>query len=275
MGQPGSGSRSELWSEGDVLSTTGDINPADSAPMSTFWERLSECMREASPPLKQADIARALPGGSRQRVSKWKSEPGRKPEHEVIAPICRVLQARGVKVRPEWLEDGRGPKYITTGSLNDPHEPRLKTTNTGKFALPVRTAPILGWHTIKLLLAAGLKPDTFVGHLEQAGVNAGDEIVVVAVDISQGAFAVPNDSEAMAGEIPQGAHVVFEPSLDPQPGDWVLALRPDGSLCIRTLADEGGRRMLVPANRQFDAELVTPEHSILAISRTYTVKRRR
>lgn len=80
--------------------------------LASFADRLAWGMRQASPKLKNPDIAQASGRGA-ETVSRWRG--GALPDTNCYEPIAALLRARGVPATADWLRTGVAPDTTAEG----------------------------------------------------------------------------------------------------------------------------------------------------------------
>ncbi|TQC75557.1 helix-turn-helix domain-containing protein [Pantoea dispersa] len=168
-----------------------------------FWKRLSSARAVNS--LTQRELAEMAQVSQRQiaayeAADSWPRE----------AVLLRLASALGTT--PEWLATGEGDGRIKA---------RVSPADT------VKKVPILRKNQIS---------DWF---LSIGNEKVAARVLPVSYPVSDLAFAIFNDDEAMASSdddgygFPIGCIVVFEPSIDVEDQDFVLAMMENGAVSFR------------------------------------------
>ena len=164
----------------------------------------------------------------------------------------KIAQALGVN--PSWLQSGEGDK----------HDPVVRIELDGRV-VPVRQVPLLEGQEA-IAYANG-----------QANKNNGKTLMTDA-EIGARAFAMDIVGESMAPSFKPGDRVVIDPSVMPEPGDFVAAVA-QGLLTFRKYRARGASVFeLVPLNE--DWPVISSEEceikilGVMAEHRSYRRQRR-
>lgn len=178
----------------------------------TIGDRIVSKMRELN--LRNRDVV-AGTGASKSTVSQWVNG-GNNPSATHIPKLAKLLN-----VTETWLINGGG--YSQRGN------------STAIDQRPLRKIPLVS------LSQAG----DWRNLMNQA--HEFSEWTTVTDDVSPHAFSVEMDNDSMAGLIPEGARVVFDPDLTPRSGQIVLA-NIGNSTVIKKLVIDGPSAYLAPIN---------------------------
>lgn len=187
----------------------------------SIGKRIAQARKEAS--LSQQAVADRF-GISRAAVAQWESGDTH-PGMTKLEGLAQVLD-----VRLEWLATGKGTKRGSDMPASAPVLPGMH-----------RTAPLLSWN---------MSP----AWPERAQPMGGGHVpLMTRVETGIRAFALAIEDESMSPEFAPGDHVIVDPDVVPQAGDFVVA-RSTGdeapSLRLyRALDRDGGETAeLVPLN---------------------------
>lgn len=178
----------------------------------TISDRIVSRMQELN--LRSRDLV-AGTGASKSTVSQWVNG-NNNPSATQIPKIARILN-----VTETWLING--------GSYSQ------RGNRTEMDQRPIQKIPLVS--------------------LSQAGhwrnlmnqTNEFSEWTTVTDDVSPHAFSVEMDNDSMAGLIPEGAIVIFDPNKPPKSGQIVLA-NVGNSTVIKKLVIDGPSAYLAPVN---------------------------
>jgi len=178
----------------------------------TISDRIVSRMQELN--LRSRDLV-AGTGASKSTVSQWVNG-NNNPSATQIPKIARILN-----VTETWLING--------GSYSQ------RGNRTEMDQRPIQKIPLVS--------------------LSQAGdwrnlmnqTNEFSEWTTVTDDVSPHAFSVEMDNDSMAGLIPEGAIVIFDPNKPPKSGQIVLA-NVGNSAVIKKLVIDGPSAYLAPVN---------------------------
>ncbi|MGV6478807.1 LexA family protein [Pantoea agglomerans] len=178
----------------------------------TISDRIASKMRELN--LRSRDIV-AGTGASKSTVSQWVNG-GNNPSATHIPKLAKLLN-----VTETWLINGGSYSQRSNSSEIDQR--------------PIQKIPLVS--------------------LSQAGdwrnlmnqTNEFSEWTTVTDDVSPHAFSVEMDNDSMAGLIPEGAIVIFDPNKPPKSGQIVLA-NVGNSAVIKKLVIDGPSAYLAPVN---------------------------
>ncbi len=154
----------------------------------------------------------------------------------------RYARAFGVSVG--WLLTGENPpKWLDVVEIY----PQLR---------PVRQIPSLTMGEL-----ATLTPGTFVEHLNQC-----TEFSAIGADprLGENVFEMILEDESMAPECKPGEMVAADPNVEPQPGEYAIAVINGNALFRRVQIgdfDKEGKPQLelVPINKAWPTQVVTPD----------------
>lgn len=168
-----------------------------------FWKRVSSARAVNS--LTQRELAESS-GVSQRQIAAY--EGGESLPREAV--LLRLASALGTT--PEWLATGEGDGRIRA---------RISLDDISRKIPVLRKDEIFGWLT-----------------------STGNEKVAqrtypVGYEVSDLAFAMINDDESMASSddfgygFPKGCTVVFEPTIEVEDQDFVLAMMDNGAISFR------------------------------------------
>jgi len=184
----------------------------------SIGRRVAHARKEAS--LSQQAVADRF-GISRAAVAQWESGDTH-PGMTKLEGLAQVLN-----VRLEWLATGKGSKrgHDTAGPLSESQRP----------------APLLSWEASA----------TWPGHANAA--NIANPPLVTRAETGVRVFALSIEDESMSPEFTPGDHVIVDPDIAPQAGDFVVARSADDDVPVLRLyraleRPEGETAELVPLN---------------------------
>ncbi|MGC1054552.1 S24 family peptidase [Pantoea agglomerans] len=178
----------------------------------TISDRIASKMRELN--LRSRDIV-AGTGASKSTVSQWVNG-GNNPSATHIPKLAKLLN-----VTETWLINGGS--YSQRGNLSEIDQRPMQK-------IPLVSLPQAGdWRNL----------------MNQT--NEFSEWTTVTDDVSPHAFSVEMDNDSMAGLIPEGAIVIFDPDLIPRSGQIVLA-NIGNTAVIKKLVIDGPSAYLAPIN---------------------------
>ncbi|WP_337025212.1 LexA family protein [Pantoea anthophila] len=181
----------------------------------TISERIATKMRELN--LRSRDIVAAT-GASKSTVSQWVNG-GNNPSATHIPKLAKLLN-----VTETWLINGGN--YSQRGRQGESDQRMLQ-----KIPL-VSLAQAGDWRNLM-----NQNPDF-------------TEWTTVTDDVSPHSFSVEMDNDSMAGIIPEGAVVIFDPDLTPRSGQIVLA-NVGNTAVIKKLVIDGPSAYLTPVNPSY------------------------
>jgi len=176
----------------------------------------------------QADIAREV-GVSNSAVTLWLNG-GIK---SLKADTATALQ-RATGYRSEWIVTGRGQK-------------KLAQSNVAPAATGARQVPLISY------VQAGMWSDA----VDSYHPGAASEYLQTDLDLSSGAFALEIKGDSMLPEFRPGDKVIIDPSIEPSPGDYVVAKNGDDEATFKKYRPRGINERgvmvfeLVPLNEDY------------------------
>lgn len=183
--------------------------------MAELGSRIRQVLSEKG--LSQAQLARLV--GVKQQTISYICSPDSPASTSRYAPkIASVLG-----VNPTWLQSGVGGKYDLTVRIE-----------LEGVELRVNRVPLLNNNNVLAYLDGGQTPDSRVGLMTDATVSGK-------------AFAVEIEGDSMRPLFRPGDRVVIDPSLRPEPGDFVLA-HTQGAITFRKYRARGESFELAPMN---------------------------
>lgn len=195
-----------------------------------FWKRISSARAVNS--LTQRELAESA-GVSQRQIAAY--EGGESWPREAV--LLRLASALGTT--PEWLATGEGDGRIKA---------RVSPADISRKIPVLRKDQIFDWLT-----------------------SIGNEKVAprtypVGYEVSDLAFAMMNEDEGMASSddfgygFPKGSIVVFEPAIDVEDQDFVLAMMENGAIVFRQFFNGFRTSKLHPLdNRYLDEEISNKE----------------
>lgn len=194
-----------------------------------FWKRLSEARALNS--LTQKELAE-LAQVSQRQISAYESASSWPRE----AVLIRLANALGTT--PEWLAIGNGNGRVKA---------RISPAETSKRIPILTNDQLTDWLT----------------SIGNEGVSS--RVHPVSYYVSDLAFAMVCEDDAMAASddfgfgFPKGCLVIFEPSIDIEDQDFVLACMEDGKTLFRQLFSGFRSSKLMPLDRRYPHEEFTQE----------------
>ncbi|MGO3890106.1 MAG: LexA family protein [Paenalcaligenes sp.] len=162
----------------------------------------------------------------------------------------KLLQiARALRVRPEWLETGRGGM----------HENNNSPSNVVPASIGERRIPLLNY------IQAGIFTD--------AGQNftmEDVEYLLTDLDLSERAFALQIKGDSMLPDFREGDRIIVDCEVTPRPGDFVVAKNSEQEATFKKYRllriDEAGKEVfeLVPLNEDYPS-MNSEQHHIQII----------
>lgn len=192
----------------------------------SIGRRIAQARKEAS--LSQQAVADRF-AISRAAVAQWESGD----THPGMTKLEGLAQVLGVRL--EWLATGKGAK------------------RGGETAAPTaedqRAAPLLSWELSSSWADRAVPPSIAYPSL------------VTRVETGARAFALAIDDESMSPEFTPGDHVIVDPDVLPQAGDFVVARAAEDDApalrLYRALDRSGGEAVeLVPLNAAWPTRLI-------------------
>ena len=160
----------------------------------TLGQRITHAREHAR--IKQKDVAEHF-GISSQAVSQWEADRTR-PDSQRLARLARLLE-----VRLEWLLD-------ETGSVSFEEQCQLSSD--------VR-------HTVRVPIIDTLQASDWTDTEGAIGSTVGSSYLQTDLGVSSIAFALVIQGKSMEPEFQSGDKVIIDPSVQPRPGDFVVAMR--------------------------------------------------
>jgi len=192
-----------------------------------FWKRLSEARALAS--LTQRELAE-LSGVSQRQVSAYESAKSW-PREAVLIRLARALGTT-----PEWLALGKGNGRIKA---------RISPAEIPKKIPVLQNEQLFGWLT------------------SLGNEQISPRIHPVSYDVSDLAFAMVCEDDAMAASddfgfgFPKGALVIFEPTIEVEDQDFVLACMESGETSFRQYFSGFRTSKLMPLDKRYPEEILT------------------
>lgn len=207
--------------------------------MDNLAKRLKHAREQAG--LSQAALAKLIGSGQSTIGS---IENGRNQGSGKLLQIARAL-----RVRPEWLETGRG----------EMHENNNSPSNVVPASIGERRIPLLNY------IQAGIFTD--------AGQNftmEDVEYLLTDLDLSERAFALQIKGDSMLPDFREGDRIIVDCEVTPRPGDFVVAKNSEQEATFKKYRllriDEAGKEVfeLVPLNEDYPS-MNSEQHHIQII----------
>lgn len=159
--------------------------------------------------------------------------------------------AKKFKVSLDWLlrGDGTGPAPLEDDANVAPG-PDIQRINV----------PVISW------VQAG-------AFAEVPDISTTDEWVTATQSVGQRSFALRIKGDSMEPDFPEGMVVVFDPDLDPVPGDFVVAQNGDNEATFKRLVKDGSDWFLQPCNPRYPIKPLGSSR-IIAVAREAVKKLR-
>ncbi|MBB5271526.1 LexA family protein [Quisquiliibacterium transsilvanicum] len=155
-------------------------------------ERLYHAAKELKKIQGQAALARAL-NTSSQTVHNW--------ETRGVSKQGLLLAQRTIGCSASWLDTGKGPMALADGA------------NVAPAELGTSRVPLISYVQAGIWTEAS---DPYV-------VGDADDWLMTDLDLSSSAFALEIKGDSMLPEFKPGDRVIIDPTIAPQPGDFVVA----------------------------------------------------
>lgn len=194
-----------------------------------FWKRLSEARALGS--LTQRELAE-LSGVSQRQISAYESAKSWPRE----AVLIRLAKALGTT--PEWLAIGKGSGRVKA---------RVSPAEVLKKIPILRDEQLFDWLT------------------SLGNEQVSPRIHPVNYEVSELAFAMVCEDDAMAASddfgfgFPKGSLVIFEPSIEVEDQDFVLACMESGKTSFRQYFSGFRASKLMPLDKRYPEEVLTAE----------------
>ena len=183
--------------------------------MAELGARIRQVLSEKG--LSQAQLARLV--GVKQQTISYICAPDSPASTSRYAPkIASVLG-----VNPTWLQSGEGGKYDQTVRIE-----------LEGVELRVTQVPLLNKNSVLDYMSGATKPEKRAGLMTDATVSGKS-------------FAVEIEGDSMRPLFRPGDRIVIDPSLAPEPGDFVLA-HTQGAITFRKYRARGDSFELAPMN---------------------------
>lgn len=203
------------------------------------------------PALTQAELARWC-GMSRANLSHWINGTTHEPAGVNVTAIALELD-----VDPHWLATGAGL----------PGRPAIAPT--------IAAAP----RNVRPATNGGLSRSVPVVTFSEAGANTGTgdaigirvptaarEFEDVESNVSEEAFALEVEGDAMEPLFPAGCRIIVEPTREAKTGDYVVARGPGwAAASFAQFMRDGGERYLKPTNPRYPVRAIGPDVVIVGV----------
>jgi SOS-response transcriptional repressor LexA len=166
--------------------------------------------------MSQSQLAKKC-GVSRTAVTQWETEGGTAPNREKQSLVASVL--------------GLTVAQLMGGSENVQVGPEVRGT------VPLISAVQAGNYKMHV--------DNF-----HPG-DGGEERISTTVPVKRHTFALRVSGDSMEPDFHEGAILIVEPDLEPQPGDFVIAKNGDEETTFKQLTRDGGDWYLKPLNPRY------------------------
>lgn len=113
----------------------------------------------------------------------------------------KIAQALGVN--PTWLQSGEG----------DPHDPMVRIEMEGIQLFAIRV-PLLNRNEVL---------DFVANKDERRATGKQGKVLMTDSEVGDGSFAVEIEGDSMAPRFFEGDRIVIDPTINPEPGDFVAA----------------------------------------------------
>lgn len=192
----------------------------------SIGKRIAHARKEAA--LSQQAVADRF-SISRAAVAQWESGD----THPGMTKLEGLAQVLGVRL--EWLATGKGLKRTGASAPTESTEGH-------------RAAPLLPWQAI-------------ASWSERAEPAGGPERLMTRLEMSARAFALAIEDESMAPEFAPDDHVIIDPDILPQTGDFVVARSSHdeiAALRLYRVLERSGEEIveLVPLNAAWPTRLI-------------------
>lgn len=194
--------------------------------MNTQMERLYSAAKDLKGLVGQSALARAL-NTSPQTVHNW--------ELRGISKQGLLLAQKIIGCSAQWIETGLGPMSI--GAVSN-----------------VSAAPV---GAIRIPLISYVQAGCWTGIVDNYQPGDADEWLLTDLDLSGSAFALQIKGDSMLPEFKEGDRVIIDPSVEPMPGDFVVAKNGDNEATFKKYRPRGinehGAQVfeLVPLNEDY------------------------
>ncbi|WP_340617518.1 helix-turn-helix domain-containing protein [Xenorhabdus entomophaga] len=191
-----------------------------------FHARISSARAENS--LTQAELA-TLAGVSQRQIAAYEGRES-KPRQGVLKQLARVLGTT-----PEWLATGEGESGIE---------------NLTTFSGALKKIPIIPLNKVIDWVTS------------QSPLYITNEYFPTCYALSDWAFAVRISDPAMATSgfdnlsFPKDSLVIFEPAIDPENQDFVIAIMPNGKSVFRQYFSNLRTSTLMPLDSRYPQEQI-------------------
>lgn len=185
---------------------------------SGFWERVSKARSLNS--LTQKELAE-LVGVSQRQIAAYENVESY-PRERTLMKLAKALGTT-----PEWLATGEGESRIKS---------RISPADTA------RKIPVLNEEQVFLHMVSASKSEQYAQYHP------------TTLELSQLAFALMMNDEAMSKLFPTGSVVIFEPCINAKSGDYVLAVHAEKPAIFRQLLTGMNSALLSPLDPRYPSD---------------------
>lgn len=203
--------------------------------MNTQMERLYSAAKELKGLNGQSALARAL-NTSPQTVHNW--------ELRGISKQGLLLAQRIIGCSAQWVETGLGPMNIGSGQN-------------------VKSAPI---GALRIPLISYVQAGCWTGIVDNFQPGDADDWLLTDLELSDCAFALQIKGDSMLPEFKEGDRVIIDPTVEPMPGDFVVAKNGENEATFKKYRPRGTNENgvnvfeLVPLNEDYASMRSDSQH---------------
>jgi len=203
--------------------------------MNTQMERLYSAAKELKGLIGQSALARAL-NTSPQTVHNW--------ELRGISKQGLLLAQRIIGCSAQWVETGLGPMNIGSGQN-------------------VKSAPI---GAVRIPLISYVQAGCWTGIVDNFQPGDADDWLLTDLELSDCAFALQIKGDSMLPEFKEGDRVIIDPTVEPMPGDFVVAKNGENEATFKKYRPRGTNENgvnifeLVPLNEDYASMRSDSQH---------------
>lgn len=203
--------------------------------MNTQMERLYSAAKELKGLNGQSALARAL-NTSPQTVHNW--------ELRGISKQGLLLAQRVIGCSAQWVETGLGPMNIGSGQN-------------------VKSAPI---GAVRIPLISYVQAGCWTGIVDNFQPGDADDWLLTDLELSDCAFALQIKGDSMLPEFKEGDRVIIDPTVEPMPGDFVVAKNGENEATFKKYRPRGTNENgvnifeLVPLNEDYASMRSDSQH---------------
>jgi SOS-response transcriptional repressor LexA len=203
--------------------------------MNTQMERLYSAAKELKGLIGQSALARAL-NTSPQTVHNW--------ELRGISKQGLLLAQRIIGCSAQWVETGLGPMNMGSGQN-------------------VKSAPI---GAVRIPLISYVQAGCWTGIVDNFQPGDADDWLLTDLELSDCAFALQIKGDSMLPEFKEGDRVIIDPTVEPMPGDFVVAKNGENEATFKKYRPRGTNENgvnifeLVPLNEDYASMRSDSQH---------------